>query len=181
MDESRPSGRWRTLACVAMLALIALPYPGRAAAPTPEFQKRVRAATFEVVMPKATEDRLTYETPLPLDLVPYSERVDRYWSIGTAVAIGPNTFVSAGHVIAAGAGRIPGPPALRDSDGKVYAIDRILQYSMPEDYVVFSLGDPPAALQPLETATAFAVDDVVFAVGNAWARESSFATDCSRR
>jgi hypothetical protein len=150
-----------------MLALIALPYPGRAAAPTPEFQKRVRAATFEVVMPKATEDRLTYETPLPLDLVPYSERVDRYWSIGTAVAIGPNTFVSAGHVIAAGAGRILGPPALRDSDGKVYAIDRIAQYSMPEDYVVFSLGDPPAALQPLETATAFAVDDVVFAVGNA--------------
>jgi serine protease Do len=167
MDDRRPRGPWRALVRVALAASLALPSSGYAAAPTPEFQKRVRAATFEVVMPKATEDGLTYETPLPLDLIPYSERIDRYWSIGTAVAIGPNTFVSAGHVIAAGAGRAPGPPALRDSDGTVYAINRVLQYSLPEDYVVFSLDQPPATLQPLATSTAFAVDDVVFAVGNA--------------
>lgn len=167
MDDSRPAGRRRAIACVALLALLALPTPCLTAAPTPELQKRVRAATFEVVVPKATEDNLTYETPLPLDLIPYSERIDKYWSIGTAVAIGPNRFASAGHVIAVGAGRTPGPPALRDSDGKVYSIDRILQYSMPEDYAVFSLREPPVALAPLETATAFAVDDVVFAVGNA--------------
>jgi V8-like Glu-specific endopeptidase len=167
MEESRPRGHWRAVACLALLSFLALPCAVRAAAPTPEFQKRVRAATFEVVMPKATEDRLTYETPLPLDLIPYAERTDAFWSIGTAVAIGPNTFVSAGHVIAAGAGRTAGPPALRASDGKVHAIDRILQYSLPEDYAVFSLREPPAALQPLEASTAFAVDDVVFAVGNA--------------
>ncbi|MCX7053868.1 MAG: trypsin-like peptidase domain-containing protein [Proteobacteria bacterium] len=167
MDDRWPRGPWRALVWVALVASLGLPSPGHAAAPTPEFQKRVRAATFEVVMPKATEDGLTYETPLPLDLIPYSERIDRYWSIGTAVAIGPNTFVSAGHVIAAGAGRTIGPPALRDSDGNVYAIDRVLQYSLPEDYVVFSLDKPPATLQPLATSTTFDVDDVVFAVGNA--------------
>jgi hypothetical protein len=167
MEELTARRGWRPGALIALLATLQWLAPAHAASPTPEFQKRVRAATFEVVMLKAVDDTLTYEKPLPLDLIPYAERTDRYWSIGTAVAIGPNRFVSASHVLAVGVGRAAGQPALRDSEGNVHAIDRVLQYSLAEDYVVFSVTQPPATLQPLATSTTHAVDDVVFAVGNA--------------
>ena len=57
-------------------------------------------------------------------------------------------------------------PSLRRSDGSVFAIDHILQYSQHEDFVVFSLLNDPAP-------AGFAVnrepklDDPVLAVGNA--------------
>ena len=55
-----------------------------AATPTPAMQQAARAATFEVVVPKAKADPLSYEKPLPLELIPYVQRTDQYWSIGTA-------------------------------------------------------------------------------------------------
>jgi Trypsin-like serine proteases, typically periplasmic, contain C-terminal PDZ domain len=151
-----------TIAIVATYAPAA-----HGAVPTPEFQKAVRAATFEVVVPKASHDPLVYEKPLPLELVPYAERNDAYWSIGSAVAVGPNTFVSAAHVLMAGMGRPERPTALRDAAGNIHAIDRILGFSLFEDYAVFSLQRPPVALQPLPTSDTCSIDDIVFAAGNA--------------
>lgn len=156
--------------CLAMgtIAIVATHAPiAHGAVPTPEFQKAVRAATFEVVVPKSSHDSLVYEKPLPLELVPFAERNDAYWSIGSAVAVGPNTFVSAAHVLMAGVGRPGRPPVLRDAAGGIHAIDRILGFSMFEDYAVFSLRQPPAALQPLPTSDAYSIDDIVFAAGNA--------------
>jgi TonB family protein len=129
-------------------------------------QHAIRTATFEVVMKKPDKDPVTYEKPLPLDLLPFIERNDAYRSIGTAFALGHNTYVTAAHVVAAGIASQHGPPALRRSDGTVLAIDRILQFSEHEDFVVFSLVNDPAA-------AGFAVnrqpklDDPVLAVGNA--------------
>jgi hypothetical protein len=129
-------------------------------------QHAIRTATFEVVMKKPDKDPVTYEKPLPLDLLPFIERNDAYRSIGTAFALGSNTYVTAAHVVAAGIASQYGPPALRRSDGTVLAIDRILQFSQHEDFVVFSLVSDPAA-------AGFAVnrqpklDDPVLAVGNA--------------
>ncbi len=117
-------------------------------------------------MKKPDKDPVTYEKPLPLDLLPFIERNDAYRSIGTAFALGSNTYVTAAHVVAAGIASQYGPPALRRSDGTVLAIDRILQFSQHEDFVVFSLVNDPAA-------AGFAVnrqpklDDPVLAVGNA--------------
>jgi serine protease Do len=133
---------------------------------TPELQHAIRAATFEVVMKKPEKDPATYEKPLPLDLLPFIERNDAYRSIGTAFALGHNTYVTAAHVIFAGIATQFGMPSLRRSDGTVFAIDHILQYSQHEDFVVFSLLNDPAP-------TGFAVnrdpklDDPVLAVGNA--------------
>ncbi len=59
----------------------------------------VNAATYEVVVPKPVKESLTYEKPLPLDLLPYAQRKDNYYPIGTAFAIAPDRFVSAGHVL----------------------------------------------------------------------------------
>ena len=130
-------------------------------------QRDIRAATFEVVQLKPPDGEVTYERPLPLELIPYQQRIDLYRSVGTAFAIGPNRFVTAGHVLSVGAGSQYGPPALRDAAGHVYPIYQVLQYSQHEDFAVVSLRDPPAHVQVLKAGPKPALNDVVFAVGNA--------------
>jgi serine protease Do len=128
---------------------------------------KIQAATFEVVAAKPLNDPLTYEKPLPLELLPFQERNDKYFSIGTAFAIGNNRYVTAGHVLQVGIGSLWGPPALRDAAGNVYAIDKIEKYSLQEDFVVFSLAKQPANAAALEVNTHPALNEVVYAVGNA--------------
>ncbi|MBS0215049.1 MAG: trypsin-like peptidase domain-containing protein [Proteobacteria bacterium] len=128
---------------------------------------KIQAATFEVVQAKPTTDPLTYEKPLPLDLLPYQERTDKYYSIGTAFAIGHGRYVTAGHVLMAGNGSLWGAPALRDGAGHVYAIDKIEKYSLRQDFVVFTLAQQPANGAALEINRAPALNQVIYAVGNA--------------
>jgi len=89
---------------IGILATLITAHLAHSATPTPEVQSEVRAATFEVVMRKVDSDALAYEKSLPLDLIPYVIRSDHYWSIGTAFAIGPETYVTAGHVFRAAVG-----------------------------------------------------------------------------
>jgi len=133
---------------------------------TPELQKKVQAATYEVVLKKPDKDTLSYEKPLPLELIPYAERTDAYRSVGTAFAIAPDTFVTAAHVMTAGVGSQSGLPAIRATDGKVYPIDRVMKFAAHEDFAEFTVSGAPAAA-PFETNTAPVVDDPIFAVGNA--------------
>jgi serine protease Do len=146
--------------------LALLTTPSTAAGVTSELQQRMRSATFEVVVPKQENPAITYEKALPWELVPYQQRNDKYWSIGTAFAIGANTYVTAGHVLLEGVGSLLGEPALRAADGTVFAIDQIQKFSIDEDFVVFSLRAPPN-VTPLATNIEPKVDDEVFAVGNA--------------
>ena len=164
----RHSG-WRMLGRrwigAAVLGLATIGTAG-AASLDPAVLPKIQASTFEVVQAKPTVDPLTYEKPLPLELLPYQERNDKYYSIGTAFAIGPNRYVTAGHVLLAGVSSLWGPPALRDSKGQVYAIDKIEQFSLRKDFVVFSLANPPGtAALPLDTKPA--LNQIVYAVGNA--------------
>lgn len=131
----------------------------------PALLPRIQAATFEVVAAKPA-DTLSYEKPLPLDLLPYQERTDKYYSVGTAFAIGPNTFVTAAHVLMIGYDSLWGPPELRDASGKVYAIDKIEKFAFRRDFVVFSLKDPPK-FTPLAVDPHPALNQVVYSVGNA--------------
>lgn len=153
------------LATLAFLACLAAPAAG--AELSGSVQQAVRAATFEVVQLKAPEGEVTYDRELPWDLIPYQERTDKYRSIGTAFAIGPNRYVTAGHVIELGLGSQFGPPALRDSAGKVYDIDQVFKFSDARDFVVFSLREPPKGAKFLATAAKPAVNVPVYAVGNA--------------
>jgi serine protease Do len=156
------AARWPGLALSVTLGFVPLAH----AALTPELQKAIRASTFEVVMKKPEKDPLSYEKPLPLDLMPYIERNDAYRSVGTAFALGNNAYVTAAHVIEAGVGTQFGPPALRRSDGAVFAIDKILKFSARKDFVVFSLRQDP---QPpgLPVNRGPKLDEPVLAVGNA--------------
>lgn len=133
---------------------------------SPRVQQRVRAATFEVVMLKSDKDSLSYEKPLPLDLVPFQQRNDKYRPVGTAFAVGPNQFVSAAHVFGFSLGG-PTVPRLRGFDGTVYDIAEVQKYSEHEDYVVFTLRDAPARQATLATDRQPAMNQSVQAVGNA--------------
>src|SRR5581483_11960866 len=104
----------RTLAG-AILALVfswtILPPTARGAELDASVQQRIRAATFEVVQRKPPDGDVTYERPLPMQLMPYQQRTDLYRSVGTAFALGPNRYVTAGHVIVLGVGSQFGVPA----------------------------------------------------------------------
>ncbi|MFI4958466.1 MAG: trypsin-like peptidase domain-containing protein [Lysobacterales bacterium] len=153
---------------LALLALIGLcGATAHAASLDPAVLPKIQAATFEVVAAKQVNDPLTYEKPLPLELLPYQERNDKYYSIGTAFAIGNNRYVTAGHVLLAGVGSLWGPLSLRDADGHVYAIDKIEKFSLRKDFVVFSLADKPANVAAFDVNAKPALNQVVYAVGNA--------------
>ncbi len=130
-------------------------------------QQQVLGATFEVVQLKPAEGAVTYERELPLDLLPYQQRIDKYRSVGTAFAIAPNHYITAGHVLAAGQDSQFGPPALRDAAGNVYEIDEVLKYSDDQDFVEFSLKKAPPQEKFLAVATSPPLNETVFAVGNA--------------
>ncbi len=126
----------------------------------------VSNAVLEVVVPKPETDSLKYERPLPMDLLPYAVRTDKYYSIGTAFAISPSQFVSAAHVMFLGTGSQFGDVFLRDKEGKIYHIDKIIKYSRNRDFVVFSL-KKGSAKHALPVNTAPLVNQKVYAVGNA--------------
>ena len=132
-----------------------------------DVQRDLRRATFEVVQLKPAEGAVTYERPLPMDLMPYQQRNDKYRSIGTAFAIAANRYVTARHVIMVGLDSQFGPPALRDEAGKVYEIDQVLRFSDREDFVVFSLREQPKDVQYLKAGSKPALNQTVFSVGNA--------------
>ena len=122
----RAGSRALTLGCLSWLALAVLcSGAAHAASLDPAVLPKIQAATFEVVAAKPVNDPLTYEKPLPMELLPYQERTDKYYSIGTAFALGNNRYVTAAHVLQVGIGSLWGEPALRDASGHVYAIGKI--------------------------------------------------------
>lgn len=155
------------LGTVALLAWLGAAAPAGGAELSGSVQQTIRAATFEVVQHKPPEGEVTYDRELPWDLIPYQERTDKYRSIGTAFAIGPNRYVTAGHVIELGMGSLYGPPALRDGAGKVYDIDQVFKFSDARDFVVFSLREPPKGAKFLTAGEKPPVSTPVFAAGNA--------------
>jgi len=153
---------------LGLLSLMASLGCATAAAATlaPGVLEKLGSATFEVVLAKPASDPLTYEKPLPLELIPYRERTDKFQAIGTAFAIGPNRFVSAAHVIGAGNGSQYGPLALRNAAGTTWQVDKIIKFSSREDYAVFSVLAAPIVV-PLQTRPRPPLNTPVFAVGNA--------------
>ena len=152
---------------LALLSGLGLGVPAaHAATLDPSALPQIEAATFEVVQAKPTIDTLTYEKPLPLDLLPYQERTDKYHSIGTAFAIGHGRYVTAGHVLLAGQGSLWGPPELRDGSGHVYPIGKIEKFDLRKDFAVFSLAGSPGDAT-LDVDTKPTLNTAVYAVGNA--------------
>jgi serine protease Do len=153
-----------TLALIGWLGAVTA---ARGAELSSRVHQNIRAATFEVVQLKPPDGEVTYDRPPPMDLIPYQQRTDKYRSIGTAFAIGPNRYVTAAHVIELGMESQFGPPALRDGAGKVYDIDQVFKFSDARDFIVFSLREPPQGAKFLTPGDKPALNTTVYAVGNA--------------
>jgi serine protease Do len=157
---------WSIAAFLSGLLSLCAGQTSVAATLDPSVIGKVQTATFEVVSAKPTSDAVTYEKPLPLDLLPFQERNDKYYSIGTAFSIGKNRYLTAAHVIVVPIGGLWGQPALRDAGGHIFAIDKIEKFSLHRDFVEFSVKDGPD-VAPLDINIAPAMNSEVFAVGNA--------------
>jgi serine protease Do len=161
--EKAAGGMGALLACAVWLAGT----QAVAAALSPaELTQLASRTTFEIVLPKIEPASVRYEKPLPLELLSYTERNDKYWSIGTAFAIAPDTYVSAAHVLLSGIGSPLGKPHLRDAAGKTYAVDKVLKFSLHEDYIIFHASGISTrdTLTPNREPVA---GTTVYAVGNA--------------
>ncbi|HEU0265056.1 MAG TPA: trypsin-like peptidase domain-containing protein [Geobacterales bacterium] len=163
----------RRASIVLLLLFLAAPFSlfaQESSETSPLLPKRVldlvSDAVFEVVVEKPATDPLQYERPLPLELLPYSQRTSKYLPIGSAFAIGPDRFVSAVHVLSPGSRTQYKGIYLRDRDGKVYPIDKVLKYSRQRDMILFSLKGR-IAKKFFETNSKPALNQRVFAVGNA--------------
>lgn len=128
---------------------------------------QVKSAVFEVVKKKPVEDPLTYERELPLELLPYSYRMDRYESIGTAFKVDTNRFLTAAHVFALDAATLVPKIYLRDQTGVVYEVETVFKYSKSRDFVFFSVKDPPD-VQGLQLQSEHELNEPVYSVGNAF-------------
>lgn len=150
------------------VVVLVLAGPGAAAADTlgQEQANQVYAATLEVVVKKLEQDSLTYEKSLPMHLLPYHIRTDDYWSMGTAFAIGPNTFISAAHVFSLREPSLYRDFYLRDREGNVYTPDKVIKYSAERDFIVFTLKDYSVE-NYFSTNREPKLNSRVFAVGNA--------------
>jgi serine protease Do len=156
----------RALAGAGVLWVIFAAQTAAGATVSARLQDAARASTLEVVGTKPANDPLTYEKPLPLELLPFYVRSDAYLPVGTAFCIGPNRYVSAAHVLGAGVASQYGAPKLRDRQGRVYDIDQVLKYSTLEDFAVFSLRNPPKT-PALPVNRAPRINQTVYAVGDA--------------
>ncbi len=163
MDVMAQCAIW-SLAVLAVF--VGLAQAARAEDLSAKVQQSLRKATFEVVLEKPTTDSLTYEKPLPFDLLPYRARNDRYESIGTAFALDNGQFVSAAHVMALASESVRRRIHLRDPGGKIIDIDQIQKYSMGRDFIVFTVKNYQPAGRLTANSSAKA-NDKVFAVGNA--------------
>ena len=153
--------------CMAMLvATLGVAVVGRAATLDQAAMPTVETATFEVVQAKPIHDPLTYAKALPLDLLPYQQRTDKYFSIGTAFAVGHGRYVTSARVLMAGLDSLWGPPALRDSHGNVYPIDVIEKFGLRRDFAVFTVTGQPTG-GAFRINEKLALNQPVYAVGNA--------------
>ena len=160
------AARLSVLRVIALFALAGLALTARAMDLPSAVMVALRGATFEVVVQKPTKDALTYEKELPFDLLPFRQRNDKYESIGTAFALDNGQFVSAAHVVNLASPSTRDRIYLRDSDGRVIPLDKVLKYSLARDFIVFTVKDYRAA-RTLKVAAAAKTNAKVYSVGNA--------------
>ena len=100
---------------------------------------KLSKAVYEVVVLKPGEGNIEYEKRLPLERIAYSVRTDKYLPIGTAFLMEDGKFYSAAHVVQLRGKSLYKDYFIRDRDGKTYPIDKIEQFSINRDFVVFSV------------------------------------------
>lgn len=128
--------------------------------------KHINNCVYEVIVAKPSEDKVTYEKPLPLDFLPFKIRNDKYYSIGTAFAISKTEFITAAHVTFLGIESQFQEIFLRDTQGNIFSVDSIIKFSSRRDFAVFTVKDR-LSTDHLDINPESNINDKVYAVGNA--------------
>jgi hypothetical protein len=154
------------------LALTRCVNAGRETAPLrlePQRIATLEDSVFEVVIKKRPEPHIRYvgRAKLPVEELPFAERNDDYFGIGTAFALSGGRLVSAAHVFQLDQLAIDRDYFVRDRRGKVYAIDKVTRFSQYRDLVEFSLRQKPPRMRPLEPETRTVLGETVYTIGNA--------------
>ncbi|MBI3804671.1 MAG: trypsin-like peptidase domain-containing protein [Nitrospirae bacterium] len=126
----------------------------------------IHNAVYEVIVAKPPEASLTYEKPLPMELLPFTIRNDKYYSIGTAFAMNETELITAAHVLNLGVRSQFKEIFLRDINGKVFPLDNIIKFSSRRDFVVFTVKGRTSP-EHLELNPNSQINEKVYAVGNA--------------
>ncbi|GJL56927.1 MAG: serine protease [Nitrospirales bacterium] len=136
--------------------------------------KNLRFSVYEVVVPKVEIPNIQYARDLPFHKLSYKEREEKYFSIGTAFFINDKELMTAAHVLNLKHFSLLTDFHIRDSDGRVYKIGHIKQFSSIRDMVVFELEQYPENILTLDVSKDVEIGDTVFSVGNAQGEGLSF-------
>lgn len=134
----------------------------------------LRLSVYEVVVPKIESQKIQYARELPFHKLSYKEREEKYFSIGTAFFINEKELMTAAHVLKLKYFSLLTDFHIRDSDGRVYKIGQIKQFSSIRDMVVFELEEYPEDIIALNVSKQVGIGDTVFSVGNAQGEGLSF-------
>lgn len=131
-------------------------------------KKLIQDSCFEIVVLKPVKDSLTYEKPLPWDLIPYNIRVDKYYSIGTAFAVSEKELVTAYHVLKLDQDSLVyNRFFIRDKEQNVFELDNILLMDNDRDFVKFTVKDKTfKSWLPIKKT--YELNTTVFSAGNAY-------------
>ncbi|MBI9098673.1 MAG: ankyrin repeat domain-containing protein, partial [Spirochaetaceae bacterium] len=131
-----------------------------------ELNQLMNSTVYEIIVKKTTEDPITYEEELPLDLIPFHIRTDEYIPIGTAFAVGSNEFLTAAHVFSLSNRTLRPDVYIRDINMNIFPVDQILKYDSHKDFSLFTAEDISLEnwLKPAEETI---LNEPILAVGNA--------------
>ena len=156
---------YKLIGLAVMVSILALPKSG-VSQTEGIVPSRINSAVYEVIVPKPPDDTLTYEKELPLDFLPFVIRNDKYYSIGTAFAINDTEFITAAHVLNLGVKSQFKEAFVRDNQGKVFAVDRMIKFSSRRDFAVFTVKDKSPS-EYFDLNPDAHINEKVYAVGNA--------------
>lgn len=131
-----------------------------------DLSKIIEDTVFEVVQLKIDHNFAKFEKPLPLDLLPYSIRTDKYVSIGTAFETSGGKFISAAHVIDLKNPGYNDQYFIRDRKNNIFELASVEGYSINRDYIIFTVkGRKPS--QGIKIAQEYTTNQKIYTVGNA--------------
>ncbi len=129
--------------------------------------KKIYPAIVEVVVPKIEDPNIIYARPLPFERQDFHIRNDKYHPIGTAFFISKKRLASAAHVFGLDSFTLWKKYYVRDYQGHVHKVGKIIKYSQYRDYIEFELKSYPSPTHTLSSSQKVEIGDMVYAVGNA--------------
>jgi hypothetical protein len=129
---------------------------------------------YEVVTPKLEADKITYARKLPFEKLDYVERNEKYHSIGTAFFINKKQLMTAEHVFNFTSFSLYKDFFIRDTEGKVYPVNKVYRCSNRRDMMVFDLKKYPEKITALTFNRKVEIGDTVFSAGNAMGEGISY-------